>query len=175
MQGQGSDKLYFEAVLPGDSPLVNGQIWEQYAVARNQAGSKRSHHFSGRYENIYIDREYVPALESVLEAARDRAGRFLVRPADDLSIGFWFNEMQPGHVTQAHRHDEDDELLSAVYYVRVPPDAGKLILTNSDVKNVITPREGVFIYFQPDVLHEVTENKSTATRLSIGMNFGMHV
>jgi hypothetical protein len=32
---------------------------------------------------------------------------------------------------------------------------------------------GQFVFFAPDVLHEVTENRSTRPRLSIGMNFGI--
>jgi quercetin dioxygenase-like cupin family protein len=81
--------------------------------------------------------------------------------------------MQQGHVTQPHRHDVDGELISAVYYIRVPSDSGDLILTGDSRQKTILPREGMFVFFQPDVLHEVTENKSGATRLSIGMNFGI--
>jgi hypothetical protein len=29
------------------------------------------------------------------------------------------------------------------------------------------------VFFPPQVLHEVTENLSNATRMSIGMNFGV--
>jgi hypothetical protein len=29
------------------------------------------------------------------------------------------------------------------------------------------------VFFPPDVIHEVTENRSLETRLSVGMNFGI--
>ena len=70
-------------------------------------------------------------------------------------------------------HDEDDELVSGVYYVQVPRDTGELLLTHGDVSTRVQPVAGQFVFFAPDVLHEVTENRSTETRLSIGMNFGI--
>lgn len=173
MPGSGNYRLYFESSLPGNRQRINQQLWEQYSVACNRPDIKRTHYFSGRYENIYIDTEHIPALEAVLEAARRQAGRLLSRPATDLSIGFWFNEMRAGHITLPHRHDEDNELLSAVYYIRVPECSGDLVLTAGRERKTITPREGMLVYFAPDVLHEVTENRSASTRLSIGMNFGV--
>ncbi|MEE9421693.1 MAG: 2OG-Fe(II) oxygenase [Gammaproteobacteria bacterium] len=165
--------LYLTTDLPGDFRQINEQILKQFVLACDQPGTKRSHYFSGRYENIYTDREYIPALKPVFDSALKGAGRFLRRSDADLSIGFWFNEMQQGQVTLPHCHDEDGELVSAVYYIRVPPDSGDLVLTGVEGKKVITPREGMFVFFLPVIQHEVTENKSGATRLSIGMNFGI--
>ncbi len=168
------DNLYLISNLPGDCRQINEQIWEQFVLACDQPGIRRSHYFSGRYENIYTDREYIPALKPVFDSALKSAGRFLRRSDDaDLSIGFWFNEMQQGQITLPHRHDEDGELVSAVYYIRVPPNSGDLVLTGDGGQKAISPCEGMFVFFLPDVLHEVTENKSGATRLSIGMNFGI--
>lgn len=36
----------------------------------------------------------------------------------------------------------------------------------------IQPREGTFVFFMPDVLHEVTHNESNRVCLSIGFNIG---
>ncbi|MBI5042085.1 MAG: hypothetical protein HZB57_13065, partial [Gammaproteobacteria bacterium] len=36
----------------------------------------------------------------------------------------------------------------------------------------ITPQEGRLVLFLPDLPHEVAENRSAETRLSIGMNIG---
>ena len=168
------DALYVVIEQLDEFQQVNERIRLQFAAACKQSDVQKTHYFSGRYENIYIERERIAALEPVLEAARDGASRFLTQSGAGLSVGFWFNEMQPGHVTLPHRHDEDDELVSAVYYVRVPSGSGDLVLTDGEVKKVITPKEGMFVYFKPDVLHEVTQNKSNSTRLSIGMNFGIH-
>ncbi len=151
---------------------INDVIWSQYQNVRDDPGLRRTHHFAGRYENIYVGEDNIPALRAVLQAAHQGASRCLQRSGIRLSIGFWINEMGPGHVTLPHSHDEDDELVAGVYYVRVPKNSGDLVLTQGAVRTRITPRPGLFVFFAPDHMHEVTENKSDETRLSIGMNFG---
>jgi hypothetical protein len=134
---------------------------------------RKSHFFNGRYENLYIDSRRIPALATVLTAAADLARDVLGLPAaTPLRCGGWFNRMGPGQVTLPHRHDDDDELLSAVYYVRVPEHSGELVLLEAPVHTRVEPREGMFVFFPPSVLHEVTENRSGAERLSIGINIG---
>jgi hypothetical protein len=134
---------------------------------------RKTHFFNGRYENLYIDSGRVPALATVLSAAADLARDLLGLPATaSLRCGGWFNRMGPGHVTLPHRHDDDDEWLSAVYYVQVPPDSGALVLMEPPIQTRVEPREGMFAFFPPTVLHEVTQNRSTAERLSIGINIG---
>jgi hypothetical protein len=155
-----------------DAQAINEAIWLQYLKVRDDPGLRRSHYFEGRYENIYASEEQMPALQSVLQAARQGAQRFLQQAGIDLSVGFWMNEMGPGHVTLPHTHDEDDELVSAVYYVKVQEGAGDLLLTQGVASLRISPRPGLFVFFAPDVKHEVTANTSGKTRLSIGMNFG---
>jgi ectoine hydroxylase-related dioxygenase (phytanoyl-CoA dioxygenase family) len=70
-----------------------------------------------------------------------------------------------------------DELLSAVYYVEVPEDSGNLVIyekiPGEDPRKIeIAPAAGEFVFFKPDVAHEVTRNNSSQSRLSIGLNFG---
>ena len=93
-------------------------------------------------------------------------------PADSLKAGFWFNAMEAGQLTAPHHHDENDELLSAVYYIRVPENSGDLILHDEDRKIRVQPQPGKLVMFTPDVLHEVTINHSPELRLSVGMNVG---
>jgi len=152
---------------------INDAVWSQYQDVRDDPGLRRTHCFAGRYENIYVGEGQIPALEPVLQAARRGAARFLNQKEISLSVGFWINDMGPGHVTVPHSHDEDDELVSAVYYVRVPENSGDLVLTRGVAVTRITARPGLFVFFAPDVMHEVTENQSGGTRLSIGMNFGI--
>jgi hypothetical protein len=156
-----------------DAQGTNDAVWSQYQDVRDDPGLRRTHHFEGRYENIYVAEDRIPALKRVLQAARQGAARFLRREGISLSAGFWINDMGPGHVTVPHRHDEDDELVSGVYYVRVPENSGELVLTRGETSVRITPRQGLFVFFTPDVVHEVTANNSADTRLSIGMNFGI--
>ncbi len=155
-----------------DAEKVNAAIWKQYQAVRNDPAVRKSHFFEGRYENIYIDALLVSSLGPVLTAAREGARRMLGDPAQELAVGFWFNEMHPGDVTVPHDHDEGDELLSAVYYVRVPCDSGQLLLGRGEQTVTLTPVEGRLVFFRPGVVHEVTRNLSSGVRLSIGMNFG---
>jgi len=163
---------YYVTELPGGD-AVNAAILKQYRALADSAETKRSHYFAGRYENIYLPERSLPALQPLLAAARQAACRFLRHEQPALAVGFWFNEMLPGHRTLPHSHDEDDELASGVYYVSVPGNSGDLILSQGAAVTRITPREGMLVLFAPQVVHEVSTNLSGATRLSIGMNFGV--
>jgi hypothetical protein len=163
---------YCVTELPG-AEAVNAAILRQFAAVRDDPGLERSHLFEGRYENLYIPRRRLPALAPVLAEAERVACHLLRCQAGELALGFWFNEMRPGHRTLAHRHDEDDELLSAVYYLSAPSDSGDLLLTQDAARTRIRPRQGMFVFFPPQVLHEVGVNHSAEVRLSIAMNFGI--
>ncbi|NNL06612.1 MAG: hypothetical protein HKO86_02725 [Gammaproteobacteria bacterium] len=149
---------------------LNRTLFEGFLRHRDDADIKRTHLFHGRYENIYLTAEQIPELEQLVAEACDHASR--IAGINDLKAGYWFNYMPPGAVTTAHSHDDDDELLSAVYYIRVPDNSGQLLIHDNDKRHVITPREGMFVFFAPDVVHEVSSNMSTRDRLSIAFNFG---
>lgn len=134
--------------------------------------TRKSHHFFGRYENIYISSEQISQLDNVLRLAKESAAEILKRPVDSLKAGLWFNVMNPGDRTTLHQHDDDDELLSAVYYVRVAENSGQLLIGKSPVISEVTPAEGMFVFFPPDMPHEVTENLSNECRISLGINIG---
>ncbi|MFK5913434.1 MAG: 2OG-Fe(II) oxygenase [Woeseiaceae bacterium] len=134
---------------------------------------EETHFFHGRYENIYIKENTIPALLPVITTAIEHAAAILKRDKNSLRYGFWLNSMKSGHVTTAHTHDDDDEQLSCVYYIKVPEDSGDLVIIDENNRTNIKPEEGTFIYFSPDTLHEVTENKSNQSRLSIAFNFGL--
>ena len=162
----------YVADLP-DAARINQALFTAYAGLRDDPDLERTHLFAGRYENVYVPEARLPALQPVLAGARRAAADYLQQPDMNLSVGFWINEMGPGHVTLPHTHDDDDELASGVYYVRVPENSGELVLTQGCLVTRVTPAEGRFVLFPPDVVHEVTENRSPETRLSIGMNFGV--
>ena len=154
-----------------DHETLNRQIIEAYLKLREQDFERRTHFFHGRYENLYFDRERIPAIGLVLKQAEHYA-RQLLSIAENLRSGFWVNDMGPGDSTTEHNHDEDDELLSGVYYVQVPQDSGDLIIVDKYSQTRITPQAGMFVFFAPDVVHSVSENFSTERRISLGMNFG---
>lgn len=133
---------------------------------------RRHHYLGGRYENIYIVLESIPELRVILDLATAQAAHILNRPKKHLRLGWWLNIMQPGDITFPHTHDAGDELLSGVYYIDVPAGSGKLVLSQEAQRLEIEPRAGRFVFFAPDVMHEVTRNESGRPRISVGFNVG---
>ena len=154
---------------------LNETIMEAFLNNYQRDDIRKTHLFGGRYENIYLDEQHIPAMGPLIAEATHHAEEIL--QLKNLSAGFWFNFMPPGSMTTLHTHDDDDELLSAVYYVAVTENSGNLIIyeksnTPAPRKIEITPVAGEFIFFKPDVAHEVSRNNSPQSRLSIGFNFG---
>ncbi len=167
-----ANSIIHVAFLP-EASLINQQIRDAYQKLGEQDLLRRSHFFNGRYENLYLDRGLIPAIGSVMEQAEILAKNIL-QVKHDLRSGFWMNDMGPGHVTTEHDHDDDDELLSGVYYVHVPENSGDLVVLDKKIntRTLVTPQAGMFVFFAPTILHSVTANLSDERRLSMGMNFG---
>jgi hypothetical protein len=155
-----------------DASEINRQIMDGYHHLSEQDFSRRSHFINGRHENLYLDIQRIPALGQVLAQATTFAASLLGLPEQALKRGFWFNDMGPGEATSKHDHDEDDELLSAVYYIHAPEKSGSLLIHDRHSLTEVTPQAGMFVFFAPQVLHSVSVNQSCEKRLSIGMNFG---
>lgn len=152
---------------------LNRQILEVYLQLGEHDFLKRTHFFNNRYENLYLLREHIPAISCILDQAESYAVSILQKKlSGKLRSGFWINDMEPGAVTTEHDHDEDDELLSGVYYVQVPANSGELNIINRYSHTLISPQAGMFVFFAPDVSHSVSINNSLERRISMGMNFG---
>jgi len=166
-----ANSLFHTGFMP-DAIEVNRQIMEAYLLLGESDFLKRTHFFGGRYENLYLQREHIPAIGIVLQQAEKYAGTILEKLPSQLRSGFWVNNMGPNSVTTEHNHDENDELLSGVYYVQVPRNSGDLNIIDQNRRTLITPAAGMFVFFAPSVLHSVDINNSGERRISIGMNFG---
>lgn len=163
--------LYQEHTIPGAAEL-NARLYERFLQLAGTDRVRETHHFAGRFENTYIEKSDIPEIHELIEVMQQQAVEYLAVPRDTLKTGFWFNAMQPGHRTVLHTHDENMELLSAVYYVRVPDDSGKLILHDRGNRVSIEPVEGKLIMFSPSVAHEVSVHNGSGLRLSVAMNVG---
>ena len=155
---------------------INEKIVKSFEALKKDDFNKKTHKFNGRYENLYLDIDKISGLNIIVDKAREQAASILEVNENKLTYGFWLNAMQPGDVTTAHTHDDDDELLSCVYYIKVPKNEkkpGDLIIIKNNEKTVLTPKEGYFVFFSPSTLHEVTKNESEEARLSIAFNFGL--
>ena len=161
----------YRCTLPDWEPL-NAAILEGFQSLVPEDFERRSHLIRGRYENLYLDPARIPALGAVLDHALACAARILARPAEGLRRGFWLNAMGSGESTSEHIHDENDELLSAVYYVAAPELSGDLVLYDGPLTIRVAPVPGTFLFFPPDLPHAVETNLSPRLRLSLGINFG---
>ncbi len=155
---------------------LNESLLRGFLKHQSDTDVKHTHLFNERYENIYLNEAHIPELKIFRQEACRYASEII--GSENIRAGFWFNYMPPGAVTTMHTHDDDDELLSAVYYVYTPENSGNLILyedteNNRQEKIEIHPEAGNFIFFKPDLRHEVSRNNSTEHRLSIGINFGL--
>jgi hypothetical protein len=150
---------------------INQAIVERYRQLTVQQALRHSHHFHGRFENTYVPLDQIPQLQPVVDVLLTTASRILDYP-HPLHFGFWFNEMGPGHITSLHNHDEADELLSACYYLSVPRHSGRFVAVQQQHRTYLQPEEGMLVLFSPSLEHEVEENRSDATRLSVAFNIG---
>ena len=155
-----------------DAAALNTSLYSRFTALSGTDRVRCTHHVGGRFENIYIARADIPQIGVVLDAVQQQAARLLGMAAETLRAGFWFNAMQAGQRTSLHHHDENDELLSGVYYIRVPELSGELILHAAGSQIRIRPQEGKLVLFPPAVLHEVTQHPGPGLRLSVGMNIG---
>ena len=165
----------YQKIMSTNACCLNDKIIEGFLKHYQGDDILKTHLFRDRYENIYLNEQHIPALGSLVVEATNHAEDIL--QLKNLRAGYWFNFMPPESTTTLHTHDDDDELLSAVYYVRVTDHSGNLILYDKSNmpaprKFEITPEAGKFIFFKPDVPHEVSRNNSAQSRLSIGFNFG---
>lgn len=151
---------------------VNAAILEQYNKLSQDDSLKRTHFFMGRFENTYISEQQIPAITPVIQLARHYAAQILQEDIEKMKMGFWFNEMHPGHETSLHTHEEYDERLSAVYYIQADSHSGDLIVHQDNEQFKFTPEAGKIILFAPEVPHQVEKNNSDILRLSVALNFG---
>lgn len=161
----------YTRITTQQTPTTNQAIIEQYQQLLAEDKAKQTHWFEGRFENTYIDKALLTSTHELFEEILTAAKKIL-QTDRAIRMGFWFNEMHPNHRTVAHTHEDNDELLSGVYYLTVPANSGDLVLGKGQQQVQLSPKAGECIFFAPDLIHEVLPNESTEMRLSIGMNFG---
>ena len=164
--------MLFQELTLQDPDKLNVRLYDRFMELYGTDRTRQSHHFEGRFENIYLQEADIPDIATVLDVMKQQAAKLLGIPTATLKAGFWFNAMDAGQRTSLHHHDENDELLSAVYYIRVPENSGDLILHDAGNTARIRPQEGKLVMFAPGVLHEVTAHLGSGIRLSVAMNIG---
>ena len=155
-----------------------GQIIESIYKKKNHITF--SHKIKGRWENQYLDLDFVPAVKDIFhfacEAARDISAQSVVVPYKALGFPideFWFNIAKPGESTGWHDHKEN-AALSAVYYLKVPSGSGKIQFRKKNKEGwyewSLKSQTGKMILFNSNVEHAVGENNSSDDRISLAFN-----
>jgi len=167
------DKLDIHHVHLDEHTRLNSRIVRAYERLREHPETRKTHLFHGRYENIYPPRAEFPEIEPLLDWILENCRKMLGPDNEEPGMAFWFNEMQAGDRTTLHTHNDDDELLSGVYYIEVPNHSGDIIFHSAGQKISFTPAAGDLFLFSPALPHEVGENRSHAMRLSVAFNVGI--
>ena len=149
-------------------------------VDQNKENLTFSHKINGRWENQYLSIDHVPQLKKIFHFAckvgKKIIGKPLVVPFKEMGLPmdeFWFNIARPGESTGWHDH-KDRSVLSGVYYLKVPDNAGDILFRKRDKDKIvewnIRSETGKLILFHSNIEHSVTINKSNHDRISIAFN-----
>lgn len=157
--------------MPGEGD-VDQDLARSFERLSTADFSGRTHFIGGRFENIYLDTQRLPGLSHILERLKFEAAQLLERPAETLRTGFWLNAMEPGQTTSRHCHDENDELLSCVYYIQVPQNSGDILFHENPFETRIRPKTGMALFFPPGLEHSVEIHRGQGLRLSLACNIG---
>ena len=146
----------------------------------NQSKIEKSHKIGGRWENQYLEIEYVPSARTPMRIARDLGKDKLditsialfepLRGVANPYPPFWFNIASNGEKTGLHDHAHLS-ILSAVLYLQVDAQSGDLFFQKENFSNLrIRPEVGKLVIFPPHLKHGVEINQSSKERISFAFN-----
>jgi len=152
-----------------------------YWLKDNTPPNKRSN-FLGWQSSDNLHLSYSEGLSPLITHVTDLANDIVKDYSDRIQgpvalDSLWVNINSQYSFNANHIHSG---ALSGVYYVKTPPDSGRLVLVNPAnrseasrirVKNYgLTPEEGACIIFPSWLEHYVEPNKNTEDRISISFN-----
>lgn len=100
-------------------------------------------------------------IETTYQAVKDLVPEYTVKRA-------WINVNGPGHSNRWHRHHVNE--YTAVLYIQVPENSGKMEFRVDHINYPIQPVVGKFYIFSSNYMHCVHENKSNDNRISMAFN-----
>ena len=139
-----------------------------------------SHKIRGRWENKYLDIQYVPEVKEVFRIAcqtvKNLTGKSVIIPYRGLGLPldeFWFNIARPGETTGWHDHKEN-AIISGVYYIQVPERSGDIFfrkeMSSGRREWSICSQTGKMVLFDANIEHSVEVNSSNQDRISLAFN-----
>ena len=150
---------------------------------KNTKHHTHTHFITNRWENIYINPQYIPSILPLLSEIHSIAiEKFHTKLAPHQTLGiphellgyekneFWFNSSLPGESTEVHNHN-GKAFISGVYYLQVPKKSGNVIFIHENKEKMeITAKTDKLIFFPPELDHFVQENMGSETRISLSFN-----
>ena len=102
------------------------------SLCENKSHFYQSHKINKRWENQYLDLEYIPEIKEIFQfaclAGKNITGDSLLVPFIELGLPvneFWFNISKPDESTGLHNHNEK-AILSGVFYLKVRKKSGDI-------------------------------------------------
>lgn len=150
------------------------------SLKKNQGKITFSHKINGRWENQYLDIQFVPQARDIFkmasELSKELTSESVLVPHKELGYPlneFWFNVTVPGESTGWHDHKKN-AVISGVYYLHIPENSGDLVLRKKEngkwLEWIIKSETGKMILFPSHLEHSVQCNRSKEKRISLSFN-----
>ena len=135
-------------------PEIPSTNWSEIlgSLKVNQGKTTFSHKINGRWENQYLDIQFVPQARDIFkmasELSKELTSESALVPHKELGYPlneFWFNVTVPGESTGWHDHKKN-AVISGVYYLHIPENSGDLVLRKKEMENgssgLLNPKQG---------------------------------
>ena len=170
---------------------INNDVFQEICIAYSQSHEGRFISNKGGWQSTDLIKvkEFEPLSNIILDVVPILKEPYKIKENASFYISeMWLNINKPTNYNILHHHG--DSFLSGVYYVSVPPEAGKIWFRHPSIaKTVINwvpyfdelnehnsnswyvePKAGDLILFPSWLEHEVDQNKSEEERISIAFN-----
>jgi uncharacterized protein (TIGR02466 family) len=165
-------------VLNNERPNISVYINEIIRLANTTASARKSN-FGGWQSNdsLHINPIFKPFVNTLSALAANIVPTFTARNHGIQSM--WANINYTNNFNAHHTHEG---WISGVFYLQVPPNSGRLVLTNPNIRSYnspvkqkdfpITPEPLACILFPSWLEHYVEPNQAEMPRISISFNIG---
>lgn len=170
---------------------INNDVFKEICLSysKNNDGRFISNKGGWQSKDLVGVKDFQPLADIILDVVPLLKEPFKIKSDVNFYISeMWLNINKPTNYNLLHHHG--DSFLSGVYYIYVPPEAGKLWFRHPSVaKTVIDwvpyldslnehncnswyvePKAGDLVLFPSWLEHEVDQNKSDEERISIAFN-----
>ena len=154
----------------------------------DQQGGRVLRSNQGGWHSEFLDFDKAPLFKgAILDAIQEISTEISISKSSQATMnGCWININPKGASNKTHTHS--DSMLSGAYYLRVPPNSGRIVLLDprpqtsclllpidkptplTSVSYYRQPQVGEFVIFPSWLPHYVEPNESDEERISIAFN-----